>query len=294
VESFVTRLVCDLKEEKLAPKRVRWQYKEGNYTLTAYAKGRKKLWQGKYEVPLRMNKLRASKGDDVQAHTAVHEAGHAVLAALTLRILPDYVLTQTADADAQGFCQIRFPEDLRTREIIHKDIVISLGGLIAERMVFGPEHTSTGVVSDLENASEMANRAIKDYGMGADPISIQVESPDYYDSFFHEAKHGEEALAIVHKCAKEAEEILVRNKRVLLHMAQQLTDSARMDKADIEACLKAHAADEWVRSEGFIEPEAYFRFKETIADQLAELEAPDAPSDVPTDRPHIQPLRRTG
>lgn len=93
---------------------------------------------------------------ELQAHTAVHEAGHAVLAVLTLRILPSVIVSKSAADYAEGFCMINFPQGLTTRETLRKDIIISLGGFVAERMIFGEEHTSSGVSGDIEEASRLA------------------------------------------------------------------------------------------------------------------------------------------
>ncbi|MEM7655743.1 MAG: AAA family ATPase [Bacteroidota bacterium] len=272
VESYLSRLVCDLAEAEIEPAEVRWKYRKEAFSLTCYDAEGEGIHELRYPIRLKVNSLRKSRNDDVQAHTAVHEAGHAVLAALTLRILPESVLTQTADSDSQGFCRVRFPEDLRTKEILRKDIIISLGGLVAEKMVFGEEQTSTGVISDLETATELANRAIKDYGMGSQPISVFIQDPDHYDSFFHKDEHETEALAIIQACEHEAETILRRNKRLLLRMASYLTTHSRMDKAQVEAFCRRYSVEPWVEQEGFIEPEAYFRFKHRIESQLAELE----------------------
>lgn len=290
VESYVSRLVCDLAEQNLSARSIRWKYKKQKHVLTCLDRKGRKVWKTSYEVRLKINPLRKSQNDDVQAHTAVHESGHAVLAALTLRILPDTVLTQTADSGSQGFCQVRFPEGMRTKEILRKDIIISLGGLVAERMIFGPEQTSTGVVSDLESASELANQAIKDYGMGNDPTSVYVEDPGHYDSFFHAEEHSEQALAIIKECEAEAERILSRNKHLLLQMAQHLTQHSRMDQAQIGEMVRRYAVEPWVASDGFIEPKAYFNFKGRIQQQLAAI-GEEGEVEVPS-LEKVKPLRQ--
>lgn len=291
IESYVSRLICDLLEQNLKAKEIRWKYKNQKHWMTCFDKKGKKILKTSYPVRLKINPLRESQNDDVQAHTAVHEAGHAILAALTLRILPEAVLTQTADSGSQGFCQVRFPENLRTKDILRKDIMISLGGLVAERMIFGPEQTSTGVVSDLESASELANQAIKDYGMGKDPTSVYVEDPGHYDSFFHDEDHTEQALEIIKACEAEAEAILLRNKHLLLRMSHHLTVHSRMDQAEIGDCVKKYAVEPWVKTQGFIEPEAYFDFKGRIEAQLQQIEGKEIASDKVKPMRNISPVR---
>ncbi|MEM7369624.1 MAG: hypothetical protein AAF587_13555 [Bacteroidota bacterium] len=291
VESYVSRLICDLAERNLKVHQIRWKFKNQKHWMSCYDKKGNKVWKTTYAVRLKINPLRESQNDDVQAHTAVHEAGHAILAALSLRILPEAVLTQTADSGSQGFCQIRFPEGMRTKDILRKDIIISLGGLVAERMIFGPEQTSTGVVSDLESASELANQAIKDYGMGKDPTSVHIEDPGHYDSFFHNEDHETQAMEIIKSCEAEAEAILLRNKHLLLRMSHHLTIHSRMDQAEIGACVSKYAVEPWVATHGFIEPEKYFDFKGRIHAQLALIEGKEVSSEKVKPMRNMAPVR---
>src|SRR5690606_13699420 len=92
---------------------------------------------------LKLENLRRNIDPQIQAHTAVHEAGHAVLAALTFRIIPSVVVSRTA-SDMEGFCLVNFPNGPMTRESLKKDIVVTLGGYVAEKMIFGEEFTSSG------------------------------------------------------------------------------------------------------------------------------------------------------
>jgi hypothetical protein len=72
-------------------------------------------------VILKIDSLRKTVDKDLQAHTAVHEAGHAVLAVMTLRILPSLIVSKSAADGCDGFCMVNMPEGLFTREILKKD-----------------------------------------------------------------------------------------------------------------------------------------------------------------------------
>lgn len=221
---------------------------------------------------LKLETIRQSTNKEVQAHTAVHEAGHALVAALTTRLLPSVVVSNSASGDMQGFCWVEWPEDLETRETLRKGIMVGLGGYLAERMVFGEDHTSSGVVNDLARVSALANRAVKKYGMGRDPILIAFASAGQEDAFAHKDIHAQEALTLVKQCQEEATALLERNKRALLKLAAILTEKNRMLREEIGEVLTACAVEDWVRQEGFISKEEYFSFRDQVFAQLKNLD----------------------
>jgi molybdopterin-guanine dinucleotide biosynthesis protein len=224
-------------------------------------------------IVLATESQRKSIAPNYQAHTAVHESGHAVLAALMLRIVPSLVVSRTASFDSEGFCRCRFPERNMTRESLVKDIVITLGGLAAEKLVFGEEFTGSGVVSDLAYASRLANDAIRRYGMGKEAIRLSAIRTGWTEDYFVNSDDYEnESLEIVRACMKRATHVLERNKLLLLKMSQYLTYNSKMDLKMIEEYVIKYSVEDWVRTSGFIEPENYYRFDEIILSQLKELE----------------------
>jgi len=100
--------------------------------------------------------------------TAVHESGHAILAYYLEDADPLRKVTIIPHGHALGLT-IQMPEDDRyswnKRESIAR-IKVLLGGFIAEEMFLGVDGTSTGVSNDLMRAKQIAERMVKDYGMG--------------------------------------------------------------------------------------------------------------------------------
>lgn len=273
IESNVSRVMCEVLEKETQAKKLIWDYIDETYTFSYIDALEKNNIFASYPVKLRVNLLRKSKNDDRQAYTAVHEAGHAVLAALTTRILPEKIVTRTADSTSHGFCQVRMPTDMMTKELLRKDIIISLGGYAAERLIFGEEETSTGVSADIEEASESAIEAVKYYAMGDDPIYIRAADNEYNEAFFHKPKYEKAALNLIREGLQSAEDILKRNKRLLLRIAAHLTEFASMDKATLGDFIKKYSVEPWVKTEPFIEPKDYFKFKDRVLQQLEEMEA---------------------
>ncbi len=264
VDSYISQIVCDMIENDWQPSHITWAYRNNQYEIGFYDLVGQLIIEKAYKVNLKVHELRKAKDDDVQAHIAVHECGHAILAALTLHIVPDLVVTRTVDNEAAGFCKINFPEHILTRELIEKNITITLGGYVAEKLIFGLDHTSSGVRQDIIQATKLANNAIKSYAMGKDPIKVAVMQSEFNDFFFHKDEHENEALGLIKRCEKQAEKLLENNRHLLLQMANYLTSHSRMTKDEIEGYLVKYSNEEWVKTEGFKEQNDYFKFKKVI------------------------------
>ncbi len=272
IESRISNLVVSVLEYQLTVAEILWTYKDGNFIYTIKDKNGDAVSTISDEAKLKLENLRKSIDPEIQAHVAVHEAAHAILAALTLRIIPSVVVSRTA-SEAEGFCMINFPKGPMTRESLKKDIVITLGGYVAEKMIFGEELTSSGVYSDIEEASALANKAIRKYAMGTDPIHLAVESTQNENAFFSSQKHALESIRIIKDCEVQAFEILQRNKLLLLKMADYLTSNSRMEESTIESFVRKYSREDWVEKTGFIKKEEYYQFNRIIKEQLKTLES---------------------
>lgn len=223
-------------------------------------------------VELVIMKQRASVNPNTQAHTAVHEAGHAIVAALLFRIIPALVVSKSAAANSEGFCRVRFPKGPTTKDSLMMDIAVTLGGLAAEKLVFGTELTSTGVSHDISEASRLANNAVRRYAMGSDPIRLSIlihaGTQDYFDNT---SSYQEESLKMIRDCLMVAEALLERNKLLLLKMSDYLTTNSRMDMRMIAEFVRRYSVEDWVNDSGFVEPEDYYSFDKILKEQLEEL-----------------------
>ncbi|MBT1685202.1 ATP-dependent metallopeptidase FtsH/Yme1/Tma family protein [Dawidia soli] len=279
IESRVGSLAVSVLEYQLPVASIDWRFEGETFTYTLRDASGTVLLTTSDKATLKLDSLRKSIDPELQAHVAVHEAGHAVLAALTLRIIPTVVVSRTA-SDAEGFCLVDFPEGPMTRETLQKDIIITLGGYVAERLVFGDQFTSSGVSIDIEEASRLANRAVRRYAMGSDPIHLAVDSSGEADAFFLSERYAGESIAIIKACEAEAERLLNRNKLLLLKMAEYLTTTSRMEQETIEEYVARYGKEEWIARDGFIKRDQYYRFNETLQKQLKSLELEAAQADI--------------
>jgi len=103
--------------------------------------------------------------DDEKRTTAVHEAGHALVAYYTPNSDPIHKVSIIPRGRALGVTQL-LPVDDRhnySREYLHNLVAHSLGGRAAEEVVFGS--ISTGAANDLKRATELARRMVCEWGM---------------------------------------------------------------------------------------------------------------------------------
>lgn len=129
-----------------------------------------------------------SEGEDPQSHDgsqetahliAVHEAGHAVVAAL--RGMPIVQVTINGVGDAAGFLERVAGERIQTKEGLEKLIDVSLGGRGAEEIF---DVASTGVQSDFENATTNAIRMVK-LGLEYDNLTTIFGEDDIHFAMTH-------------------------------------------------------------------------------------------------------------
>jgi hypothetical protein len=271
IEAWFGKIVIEAIDKQLKVECVEWLYENDKYVFIFKNKNKNIIAQLEEKVNLKMDSLRKTTNRNLQAHTAVHEAGHAVLAVMTLHILPSLIVSKSAADSYDGFCMINLPQELTTREVLKKDIIISLGGYIAEKMIFGIENTSSGVSSDIKGATELANLAIKKYAMGSDPVTIAVYSSNSEDLFYMDNKYKEEAMQLIYECEKEAEMLLERNKLLLLKISEYLTDHYKMDEKVLEGFVREYSDEQWIKEIGFTTKEDYFSFDYVIQKQLKEM-----------------------
>lgn len=279
VESRISRIAVEVMEKQLDVSTVEWSYHEERYVFVFKNEENAVLNIYEEKVSLKVDSLRKTGSKDLQAHTAVHEAGHAVLAALTLRILPSLVVSKSAADGCDGFCVVNMPEGLLTKDVLRKDIVISLGGYVAEKLIFGDENTSSGVCGDIDHATRLANRAVKDYAMGSDPVSIAVASPGNNDFFFMKEHHRRQAMELIRDSEREAWRILGENKFLLLKISEYLTRYHRMEESDIRDFVQKYAVEDWAKAGEFKTKERYFAFDDVVRKQIQELEHADVGSE---------------
>ena len=180
--------------------------------------------------------------------TAYHEAGHAIL----FHVLPDVgpVYTVSIIPTGIGAAGYTMPlpekdEMFMTKGKMLQDIKVSLGGRIAEEIIF--DDITTGASSDIKKATQTARRMVTRYGM-SDNIGV-INYDDDGDEVFigrdlaHAKSHSEyitgeidkEVKAIIDECYKDAKRIILEYRHVLDSCAELLLEKEKITREEFEA-----------------------------------------------------------
>lgn len=113
-----------------------------------------------------------TRDEEARRRVAIHEIGHALLAALFDQYFELKKVTIQSTYNGAGGYTI-FNEHaniadsgLYTKELLMKRLVVSLGGKAAENLFYGDMQVSVGAVQDLKQANSLAQRMIGNFGMG--------------------------------------------------------------------------------------------------------------------------------
>lgn len=180
--------------------------------------------------------------------TAYHEAGHAIL----FHVLPDVgpVYTVSIIPTGLGAAGYTMPlpekdEMFLTKGKMLQDIMVSLGGRIAEEIIF--DDITTGASSDIKKATKEARRMVTRYGM-SDNIGV-VNYDDDDDEVFigrdlaHTRSHSEtiageidkEVKAIISECYSKAKAIILEHEEILHKCAALLLEKEKITRDEFEA-----------------------------------------------------------
>ena len=185
--------------------------------------------------------------------TAYHEAGHAIL----FHVLPDVgpVYTVSIIPTGLGAAGYTMPlpekdEMFLTKGKMIEDIMVSLGGRIAEEIIF--DDITTGASSDIKKATNVARRMVTRYGM-SDNIGV-INYDDDDDEVFigrdlaHAKNHSElvsgeidrEVKTIIDDCYQKAKDIIMEHEDVLHKCAKLLLEKEKINRAEFESLFDTY------------------------------------------------------
>ncbi len=194
--------------------------------------------------------------------TAYHEAGHAIL----FHVLPDVgpVYTVSIIPTGLGAAGYTMPlpekdEMFMTKGRMLQDIMVSLGGRIAEEIIF--DDITTGASSDIKKATKVARKMVTRYGM-SDNIGV-INYDDDDDEVFigrdlaHAKSHSElvageidkEVKEIINGCYAKAKAIITEHEEVLHQCAELLLKKEKITREEFEALM----------DKGENDPESFFK-----------------------------------
>ncbi|MBD8347344.1 hypothetical protein [Dysgonomonas sp. HGC4] len=201
-------------------------------------------WADKQSLVL--GKLRQEKLNDEQAIVAVHESGHAIVSSILMHTIPDSIFSVTADSNSQGFVLARPQWNYISKKEIVNRLAVLMGGLVAERIVFGDENITIGASSDLQNATKLATYVLYACGMGNMLALFGNENMDETPNvIFDDAREGinREAKALLEAAENLAQKTLETQRVLLLQLANYLSDKRAVSKDLMMEFLVKYAVD---------------------------------------------------
>jgi len=185
---------------------------------------------------------------------AYHEAGHALVGAL----MPDYDPVQKISIIPRGRAggltwftpsEDRMDTGLYSRSYLENQMAVSLGGRIAEELIFGEEEVTTGASNDLQQVARVARQMVTRFGMsdrlGQVALGRQQGNMFLGRDIVAERDFSEETAAaiddevrqLVEVAYRRAKEVLVSNRHILDLLANMLIEKETVDADELQELL---------------------------------------------------------
>ena len=185
--------------------------------------------------------------------TAYHESGHAILFHLLPDVGPVYTVSIIPTGTGAAGYTMPLPENdnvFMTRGKMIQDIMVSLGGRIAEELIL--DDITTGASQDIKQVTQYARAMVTKFGMSDELGLINYDSGEGDEVFLgkeigQQRPYGEntqtvidqEVKKIVNKCYKDAKAMIEEHMDVLHKCAALLLEKERINRAEFEALFDA-------------------------------------------------------
>jgi len=193
--------------------------------------------------------------DDEKRITAIHEAGHALLAVLLPNAEPIHKVTIIPRGLAIGVTQQLPMNDKHnySKEYFEDEIAVLMGGRIAEELTSG--HFTTGASNDIERATELAKKMVCEWGMSEEmgPLTFGKKEEQIFlgREIGHRADYSEDTAIRIDKEVKRlvmdnynrATQILKAKTDKLLAIADELLVKEVLDGEQIKQIVSQECTE---------------------------------------------------
>ncbi len=178
--------------------------------------------------------------------TAYHEAGHAIISSVLKYADPVHKISIISRGHAAGYT-LKLPFDdkkMQSKKEFLDDIASTLGGFVAEKMIF--DDITTGPYNDLSVVTALARDMVSRYGMSdtLGPIAFASErNPQQTAAPYSQdiaAKIDAEVSSIIDIAKGRASKVLKEHKDALDATAEKLIEVETLERAEFEKILIAH------------------------------------------------------
>lgn len=183
--------------------------------------------------------------------TAYHESGHAILFHVLPDVGPVYSVSIIPTGPGAAGYTMPLPERdemFMTKGQMEQEIMVSLGGRIAEELIF--DDITTGASSDIKKATQIARKMVTRYGMSENVGVICYDDDD--DEVFigrdlaHAKSHSElisgeidrEVRRIIDDCYAKAKGLILQHMDVLHKSSELLLKKEKLNRTEFEALFE--------------------------------------------------------
>ena len=180
--------------------------------------------------------------------TAYHESGHAIVAVNCPASDPIHKATIVPRGRALGLV-MRLPERDQVsmpREKMHADLMVAMGGRVAEEIIFGHDKVTSGASQDFKMATNLARRMVMEFGMSEKLGPMSYVDSDHHQYYGQSNQHSdttaklidEEIRKILDTSYADAKQILTHNIKDLHKLANALLEHETLNGEEIKAVLE--------------------------------------------------------
>uniref|UniRef100_A0A8C1UHF4 ATP-dependent zinc metalloprotease YME1L1 n=1 Tax=Cyprinus carpio TaxID=7962 RepID=A0A8C1UHF4_CYPCA len=176
--------------------------------------------------------------------TAYHESGHAIVTYYTKDAMPINKATIMPRGPSLGHVSL-LPENDRwseTRAQLLAQMDVSMGGRVAEELVFGNDHITTGASSDFDGATKIAQMMVTRFGM-SDKLGVMTYSDLTNHSPETQAAVEQEVRALLQNSYERAKKLLKTYSKEHKLLADALLTYETLDAKEIQMILEGKSLD---------------------------------------------------
>ena len=178
---------------------------------------------------------------------AYHEVGHAIIGSLLKNHDAVEKVTLIPRGGAKGLTWFAPEEDatLVSRSQLLARIITTLGGRVAEKVVFGDQEITTGASNDLQQVTNIARQMVTRYGMSSiGPIALEDDNNNQIflggDNEAITDRIDNEVCKIVNHCEKVATKIVFDNRVIIDFIVEQLLDMETLNGNEFRDLLEQY------------------------------------------------------
>uniref|UniRef100_A0A7S3NIL2 AAA+ ATPase domain-containing protein n=1 Tax=Aureoumbra lagunensis TaxID=44058 RepID=A0A7S3NIL2_9STRA len=187
-----------------------------------------------------------------QRLVAYHEAGHAIMAALTEGYDTVAKLTIIPRSNGAGGFTLFTPSEDRAEsgmysyKFLKGQLAVALGGRVAEELVYGGEEVTTGASNDLQQVRNIARRMVAQWGFSSDALSPTAwEAADAGQQMMPQSASEQtestidaEVAKLVNDAYQVCRETIAQNRPLLDALVEELLECETIDGTDLDRLLE--------------------------------------------------------